>query len=415
MLVIKDLFVNMFFIIFTLFLNQLFIFDKPMKNKTKRNITFIGGMLQIILVMTFPINIHHYFIDLRQVPFIIGYLYNGYRIGFGLYFIIILYQYILDGGNFISTIYINSLLFLFLFLLSTKFKGYNIIKKQVVLVGISSISSILLLSSEFFFSDFKTNFLYLPVLLFFFQSFVLLLETFFIEKIKTNVMLRENIKQKEKLEVVSRLAASISHEVRNPLTVSRGFLQYLDSYDVSMEKKKEFMQLALKEIDRANDIVSNYLIFAKPVLETLEKIEITQSINKIIDLFSPCHKMRKINISLHAKGDYYVLGDKDKFEQCLINLMRNSKDAMPDGGTQTIYLSSMNNTVIINISDSGIGMSPEEIRRLGEPYFSTKEKGTGLGMMVVFSIIKAMKGTITIKSEKGKGTQVIIKLPIHNS
>ena len=116
----------------------------------------------------------------------------------------------------------------------------------------------------------------------------------------------------------------------------------------------------------------------------------------------------QVNLSLLEDETYYVKGERKKFQQCLINILKNGIESMNNNGILTIRQSPYQ----IDIQDEGIGMTQEQINRLGEPYFTTKEKGTGLGMMVSFSIIKGMGGNITVESNPEKGTCFSIKLPI---
>ena len=243
----------------------------------------------------------------------------------------------------------------------------------------------------------------------------IIISTILWEGIRTYSSLLQNLIKAEKLQMVSHLAASISHEVRNPLTVSRGFIQLL-SDDTSPEKRKEFVSIALKELDRATDIINDYLTFAKPAIEKNEKININEEIQQAINVICPLATMNGVEIEQKIddpeQNQFMSIGERKKFQQCLINVMKNGIESMKSkGGKLQIHLSGFEDTVKIEISDQGVGMSQEQINRLGQPYFSTKETGTGLGMMVSYSIIKGMNGTIDVSSELGKGTCFRLTLP----
>ena len=134
-------------------------------------------------------------------------------------------------------------------------------------------------------------------------------------------------------------------------------------------------------------------------------------------MISPLATMNGVEIEQIIKDSeqkqYMTNGERKKFQQCLINIMKNGIEAMKSkGGKLQIHLYSSQGTVKIDISDQGVGMSQEQINRLGQPYFTTKEKGTGLGMMVSYSIIKGMNGTIHVSSEPRKGTSFSLALPV---
>ncbi|MFP3846517.1 DUF4084 domain-containing protein [Priestia filamentosa] len=232
----------------------------------------------------------------------------------------------------------------------------------------------------------------------------------FTEKKRTEELARKS----EKLEIVSHLAASISHEVRNPLTVAKGFMQ-LFYEDLKGNSKKQLCDIAIKELDRAAEIINDYLMFAKPAIEHKEMISIWSELQHAVTIVTPLANMNTVQIQLPLPHDEdgFILGDRQKLQQCLINVLKNGIEAMPNGGKLQVLLHHHHSDLQIDIHDSGKGMTQEQINRLGEPYFTTKEKGTGLGMMVSFSIVKGMKGSINVTSEPQKGTCFSIKFPLY--
>lgn len=217
----------------------------------------------------------------------------------------------------------------------------------------------------------------------------------------------------EHLQTVSQLAASISHEVRNPLTVTRGFIQLLRDTVVSEEKKEQYINISLAELDRAEHIITDYLNFAKPSMQNAELLELNRELEYIVQVIQPYASMG--NIGVHTikddEKDIYILGQGKKFHQSLINIIKNGIEAMEQGGDLTIRLTEKDDKAVIVIQDTGKGMSAEQIRMLGTPFYTTKEQGTGLGMMVSFSIIKAMEGECEVESTPGRGTCFTITFP----
>lgn len=221
------------------------------------------------------------------------------------------------------------------------------------------------------------------------------------------------LQRTEKMQIISELAASIAHEVRNPLQVTRGFLQLLSGK--SVEQDKSYFNLAIQELDRASGIISDFLTFAKPELDTLVQMNLQHELAQIETMMTPLVLMNNGEIEVHVPEPLIILGNSSKFKQALINIIKNSIESIHEEGHITINAWSEGGAAVIRIADNGEGMEPEQIAKLGEPYFSTKSKGTGLGLMVTFRIIEVMEGTLIFHSEKGKGTEAIIRFPLVSS
>lgn len=214
------------------------------------------------------------------------------------------------------------------------------------------------------------------------------------------------LQRSEKMEIISQLAASVAHEVRNPLQVTRGFLQLLRE-KTSNDKDKAFMLLAIDELDRASEIITDFLTFAKPQLEQTTVLNIAEEIHKIEGILIPLATMQGGVINVELSPNLYVKGNSSKFKQALINIIKNSIESLGEDGKIHIkaYYESESCQVVINIKDNGEGMNEADLQRLGEPYYSKKTKGTGLGLMVTFRIIEVMQGNVYFKSKKGVGNR----------
>jgi two-component system, sporulation sensor kinase B len=231
-----------------------------------------------------------------------------------------------------------------------------------------------------------------------------------IQKINLEIM------NTEKSQIVSHLAASFGHEVRNPISVTRGFLQLLIEKELSSKKRIEYAKTALDELDHAEAIIQSYLAFAKPHIEKKESLDLIDEIKNVVEIILPMTNMNSVVMDLvlptETPKQWIIEGNRNHFHQCLLNIFKNSIEAMTDGGILKLEIFSLDQDVCVRISDTGVGMTKNQIRRLGEPYFSTKEKGTGLGMMVVYSIFKAMNVKIEVESELGKGTTFTLLFPV---
>ncbi|WP_234399654.1 sensor histidine kinase [Paenibacillus popilliae] len=217
------------------------------------------------------------------------------------------------------------------------------------------------------------------------------------------------LQQSEKMEILSELAASVAHEVRNPLQVTRGFLQLLGGKTGTTEQK--YLDLALTELDRASEIITDFLTFAKPELDEIQILDIANELRHIEGILMPLATMQGGTIELEAAPTLHIQGNSSKFKQAFINMIKNGIEAFTEKGLIRIEAYEREGQVIIRIEDNGIGMDEEALKRLGEPYFSNKSKGTGLGLMVTFRIIEVMQGKMHFKSEKGVGTVITVSFP----
>lgn len=414
-IVTKDLLINFLFILLALFLVHMIYMVKyayRLKN-FKGWMVALFPVISLVLCMLFPVYDNQDFIwDLRWIPFVLGGLYGGYRLGFLLLFLVISIRFFQGGdGFFVSTLTFSTLGIVISFLS----KYYlNMTTKHKTAVSISltvaGVLATMFVSQIFFNNHFTASFWLIYLAIYVIGTLIC---TLLWEVITTNFAVLDDLIQAEKKQTVSHLAASISHEVRNPLTVTRGFIQLL-SGDVSPDLRKEYADIALKELDRATEVINDYLTFAKPVLEKMEKININEEMRHAINVITPLATMNGVQVQFSLlEQDYFTKGNSKRFQQCLINILKNGVEAIQDHGKLKITQNYADGIIKIEIQDEGTGMTKEQIGRLGEPYFSTKEKGTGLGMMVSYSIIRGMDGTINVKSEPGLGTCFTIKLPIY--
>jgi len=244
-----------------------------------------------------------------------------------------------------------------------------------------------------------------------------------VKRLKQQFLDQAKYLHQDKMISLGKLAASVVHELNNPLT---GILNYIrlmikilgrDSLSTEqIHKFQKYLDLSGSEVSRCSDIVSNLLAFSrKPKLEFSE-VNINDLLEKSILLSK--YKLTLQNIQI--KTDLYpeipeVLGDSNQLQQCLLNLIFNAADAMPDGGSLTMESSffSQKGLIEIKVTDTGRGIAREDISKVFDPFFSTKEegKGLGLGLSVVYAIIDRHKGTISAESTPGKGTVITITLP----
>ncbi|WP_219835968.1 ATP-binding protein [Paenibacillus sp. R14(2021)] len=232
-------------------------------------------------------------------------------------------------------------------------------------------------------------------------------------KVKNQEKLQEELYSAEKYHMIGQLAASISHEIRNPLTTTRGFLQMMGKPNLDPDAIELYRMHAFEGVEHANAIITDLLNYAKPEVEEARPIDVQAEIESLLPWISPLSVMSSVEIKIsHHQPHVFILGEPKKLQQCLLNLMKNAIEAMPAGGILSIGTKVEDNRLCIEIADTGMGMSSVQLKRIGLPFFTTKEKGTGLGLMVVVSLVRVMNGQITFNSKRGQGTVCIIQFPL---
>ena len=222
----------------------------------------------------------------------------------------------------------------------------------------------------------------------------------------------ELLKKSDTLKAVGQLAAGVAHEVRNPLTVIKGFMQLLQK---EVGEEKGYFRLIFSEIRSIETILQEFLSIAKPNVAVFEPQNLRTILDNVVALISTQAIMRNSRIVLNMDFENLLVECCEiQLKQVFFNILQNSIEAIQDGQEITINVKKHNSTeVMICISDKGVGIPPERIKRLGEPFYSTKEKGTGVGLMISYRIIESHGGQISIKSQVGKGTSVSVFLPIY--
>lgn len=401
------------YICFTLYFK--FVVRKKNRLTNKTTITFASG-ISIIFCMSFPLTyFEEWTIDFSSVPLIVGALYGGRRVAVILVLTMLTYRFYLDTANFHIALFIYFLFLILLCFIIPFFKNAINIRKKVYLAVLASLFGVLsIMAMMFLFLSEETVTEYIEFFIFtlFLQSIGSTFFVIFNEKTRKDATLEDELSKLEKLKTVSELAASISHEVRNPLTVTKGFLQLLKDPDLTDEQKTGYIDIAVDALDQAESTITDYLTFAKPSLENIKILDLHKELIYIENFIDPYAAMNNVQIEMQLQEDIYIAGEDQKLHQCLINVVKNGIESMPQGGKLLIELRRAVDNVTITVTDTGIGMDEEQLERLGSPFFTTKDIGTGLGTMVAYSIIKTMRGKVVVKSEIGKGTSFSIFLPI---
>ncbi|MGG0391151.1 PAS domain S-box protein [Priestia megaterium] len=225
----------------------------------------------------------------------------------------------------------------------------------------------------------------------------------------------ELIRKSEKLSVVGELACAVAHEVRNPLTSLKGFIQLLQYKNINNEDQdKHYYDIMLTEIERINSIVSEFMMLSRPQAITYQNKNVVSLLVDVITLLETIAIMKNIEVTREFESTISLVKcEGNQIKQVFINIFKNAIEAVPNNGKIHIKVEKWkNNRICISFSDNGNGVPNDLIGRLGEPFYTTKEKGTGLGLMVCYKIIEEHGGRINIKSEMNQGTTVDIIFPI---
>jgi PAS domain S-box-containing protein len=220
----------------------------------------------------------------------------------------------------------------------------------------------------------------------------------------------EILLQSEKLSIVGELAAGVAHEIRNPLTTIKGFIQLYKRENGA----DEINDLLLSELGRIETITSEMLTLGKPQAVHLYRTNLRELVENTLELLSPQAHMENIQFNLCvAEGEFFIIGEKNQLKQVFLNVLKNAMESMTEGGTIHINLyKGEKGECVLSVKDEGCGIPEEILPRLGEPFYTLKEKGTGLGLMICNKIIKQHHGSITYHSKEQQGTLVEIKLPL---
>ncbi|WP_409304752.1 ATP-binding protein [Peribacillus sp. SCS-155] len=402
-------------------LMPVFAYSAIFENKKYAGSPYLCGVLQsmsVTLCVIFSFYDHGIHWDLRFAPLVLAFLYGGPIAG-TMVLAAHLGILIFINGDHIIFEYISALLVAAISIFSLK-KFWSFEKtKRIrisVLIGIwPAVVMLVLLAVHYTVNDVSVsdlNDILLNIAVF---GFIHILAIWFASILNESLIERDKMQQEmlraEKLNTLGELAASVAHEIRNPLTVVKGFLQIMQKDDKNTDKNHPYLPLVLSELGRAEHIINDYLNFSKPQFKKLEEIRLYEVISEVCTLLQPFAVKAGIQIVRDLEKDFILHADRDQIKQALINIIKNSIEATDSGGSILISMTCSRNEANISIRDTGKGMSTEQLERIGTLFYTTKDKGTGLGTSVSRSIIEAMGGQLFYTSVLGQGTEASVFLP----
>ena len=233
--------------------------------------------------------------------------------------------------------------------------------------------------------------------------------------------LEELAARNQKLAAIGELAAGIAHEIRNPLASISGSIQLLKSELPPDDGNEKLMEISLRETDRLNTLIGDFLAYARPNPLSSQLVFIHEMMEDLVELIGGDPKFEKVRIRIeYAPWVPQLIGDSAKIRQILWNILKNAVEAVLENPTGVVWVKVEGITVLerpegegvrFRIRDNGTGMSPETAGKIFDPFFTTKENGTGLGMAIVYQLVKSHQGEITVNSKPGRGTEFTISLP----
>jgi two-component system sensor histidine kinase HydH len=233
----------------------------------------------------------------------------------------------------------------------------------------------------------------------------------------------------DRLSALGQLSAGLAHEIRNPLGAIKGAVEILEEDYPVGHPKAEFYAIILKEVKRLNDVVTNFLNFARPVSMRFVPVDVREVLSSLEGLVSGEARAHRVQIVTSFRdGPSRVMADEALLKQAFLNIMLNALEAMPDGGTLTISTRVADRTAVGIVdaddreewleavfADTGTGIPEEHLGRVFDPFFTTKKDGTGLGLAITYRIIENHRGIIRVTSQPGKGTTFSITVPLEGS
>ena len=223
----------------------------------------------------------------------------------------------------------------------------------------------------------------------------------------------EQLRMADRLSALGELSAGMAHEIRNPLSAIKGAVEILKDDYRPDEIKYEFIQILLKETDRLNHIVQEFLGFARPKRPDFQQADVNEAIESVLTL--TMQEAKKAGVTVEKSLDPSIGKrslDAGLLKQAFLNIILNAIQAMPDGGTLTVESFFRDNAIEVRIADTGTGISEENRKKLFSPFFTTRKNGTGLGLAITYRIIQNHRGTIDVKSAQGKGSAFSVKIPV---
>jgi two-component system, sporulation sensor kinase B len=414
LIIVKEILLQQFFSLMPFVMFNIYYRDKI--QNYDRKFIIVTCSICLFLSMIFGSSmVDGFFYDVRFIMIFFGLLFGGLLTGFLLLMEFVLFRLYLGGDGAWPAMVTMAIAFPLAVLLynihqKTKHKSLVIVSAGLI-ISIIPLATVYYIHPEDVMSHLAFHIFAIPV-----QNAIgiwVLIGLF--KKAVSDKELFINYAQSERTETMSHVAASLVHEVRNPLTAVRGFLQLIRKSSLDKHTVERYIDICEDEIQRTDNILSEYLSLTKPESGKRELIDLNLQLPMIWDVMKPYATMN--NVQLELDNPAYLVqihANPIKLKQILVNFIKNAIEACTDvpNGKVFLRLDVVAEEALLTITDNGIGMNDEQMKHLGTIYFSTKTKGTGLGLTFSYQVIHELGGSIRVRSEPNVGTQFSIRLPL---
>lgn len=414
MLGLKELILQLFLTLLPFVCYNVYYRNKA-HNYSKPFILLTTG-ISLFLSMTFNREAANGFIyDARYILLFFGLIFGGLRTGLLLLAGFIVYRLYLGGPGIEAAMWTILVSFPVSVLISQLYPGVKrkplFFTFSALLISLIPTTLLYLHNPDIILESLLFFLLYVPLLNF--LGLWLLLSLFHRAVVDKDLSIV--YAQKEKLETIGQVAASLVHEVRNPLTAVKGFLKLISESSGNQEKVHRYIEICISEMARAEYILSEYLAVTKPSTDRRELVNMNKIMQITADVMRPYANMNNVELQLQQEeGTCRVMGNPEKIKQVLMNLIKNAIEACcgTENAVVSLALETRGNEACLYVRDNGIGMSKEQAERLGSVFYSTKTTGTGLGLAFSYQVIQELGGNVRVRSEPRQGTEFAITLPL---
>lgn len=237
----------------------------------------------------------------------------------------------------------------------------------------------------------------------------------YVKDVTERVQLAERLEHSRRLAELGEMAARVAHEVRNPLNAIIGAAHYLSTEYEGLDTARKFTDLIIRQASRVNQVASDLLALSRPQIHRPMDVNVNAVLEQAIDAVCGQFRGQNIEVRTHFGPDIPVIrADEMQIEQALQNILRNAMEAMPDGGALTVWTEYRDGHIVISIEDTGPGIPEDNRKKIFQSFFTTKTRGTGLGLTIVQNVLKNHNGDIRIEQSDSGGTRVVVRLPVRN-
>ena len=370
---------------------------------SKKYLIDIGNFVALFFLITYGNYENTYEIILLNIPFIISILYKR-RLASIVIAIIMVFIYYTNGYH-ISIKIIEYLIYLIIFFIfAIRNKSYSfVISVFLFIEGVCiTIEEVYILGNNDIFTLAK---IFLSLVIFYLVSMLIII---IIDMVRDTISLNQTLKELEREKNLKNALFKITHEVKNPIAVCKGYLSMMD-YD-NIDKVKKYNEIIESELNRTLDIMDNFSRYTKIKVDK-DIMDLDSLIREVISNMSSVSEAYKVEVVYDYDDELFINGDYGRLKQVLVNILKNSCEAIKRDGRININLSVDNKNIYLNIRDNGCGMSPEELESVDQLFFTSKDKGCGIGVSIAKEIIRLHDGELEYDSVLNEFTEVKIKFP----